>query len=67
MGHVTCIGEKGSTYRVLVRQSEGKRPCGRPKCRWDDNIKINLQEVGFGRRAWTGMIWLRLGTGGRHL
>jgi hypothetical protein len=41
---------------------EGKRPLGRPRCRWEDNIKINLQEVGWG--AWIGLIWLRIETGG---
>jgi len=53
------------TYRVLVRKPEGKRPYGRPRCRWENNMKIDLQEVGLG--AWTGLIWLRLGTGRGHL
>ena len=43
---------------------EGKRPLGRPGRRWEDNIKLNLQEVGW--EAWTGLIWLRIGTGGGH-
>ena len=42
-------------YRVLVRKSEGKRPLGRPKHRWEDNIKMDLQEVGCG-----GMDWIEL-------
>ena len=50
---------------VLVGKPEGKRPIGRPSYRWDDNVKMDLQEVGW--RAWTGLIWVRTGTGGRHL
>jgi hypothetical protein len=42
-------------YRVLVRKCEGKRPLGRPRHRWEDNIKMDLQEVGFG-----GMDWIEL-------
>jgi hypothetical protein len=42
-----------------------KRPLGKLKLRWEDNIKMDLQEVGWG--AWTGWIWLRIGTGGRLL
>jgi len=55
------MGEKGGVYRVLVGKLEGKRPLGRPRCRWEDNIKMDLQELGFG--MWTGLIWLRIGTG----
>ena len=40
------MGEGRGVYRVLVRKPEGKRPLGRPRCRWEDNIKIYLQEVG---------------------
>jgi hypothetical protein len=40
-------------YRVLVRKPEGKRPLGRPRRRWEDNIKIHLQEVGCGDMDWT--------------
>jgi hypothetical protein len=49
-------------YRVLVGKPEGKRPLGRPRCRWEDNIKIDLQAVGCG--VWTGLGWLRIETGG---
>jgi hypothetical protein len=52
-------------YRVLVGRLEEMRPLGRPRSRWEDNIKMDLQEVGWG--AWTGFIWLRIGTGGRLL
>ena len=42
------MGERRGVYRILVRKSEGKRPLGRPRRRWEDNIKMDLQEVGFG-------------------
>jgi hypothetical protein len=41
-GHVACMGEGRSVYGVLVGRSEGKRPLGRPRCRWEDNIKIGI-------------------------
>jgi len=47
-GHVAGMGERRSVYRVLVRKPEGKRPLGRPWLRWEDNIKMDLQEVGYG-------------------
>ena len=54
MWHVACstMGERGGVYRVLVRKPEGKRPIGRPRCRWE-NIKMDLQEVGC-----EGMDWI---------
>jgi hypothetical protein len=45
----------GGVYRILVGKPEGKRPLGRPICRWEDNIKMDLQEVGCG-----GMDWIEL-------
>ena len=51
-GHVARIGERRSVYRVLVGKPEGKRPLGRPRRRWEDNIKMNLQEVGCGVMDW---------------
>jgi hypothetical protein len=48
VGHVACTGEGTGAYRVLMGKSEGERPLGRPKHRWEDNIKMNLQEVGWG-------------------
>jgi hypothetical protein len=47
--HVVCMGEERLVHRVLVGKPEGKRPLGRPRHRWEDNIKIDLQEVGGGR------------------
>ena len=48
MGHVVPIGEMRSVYRVLVGRNEGKSPPGRSRRRWEDNIKIDLQELGCG-------------------
>jgi len=47
-GHVACMGERRGVYRVLVGIPEGKGPLGRPRHRWEDNIKRDLQEVGCG-------------------
>jgi len=46
------MGERRTVYRVLVRKSEGKRPLGRPRRGWEDNIKIDLQEVTCGDMDW---------------
>jgi len=59
------MGERRGVSKVLVGETEGKRTLGRPRCRWEDNMKMDLQEVVF--RAWTGLIWLRTGTGCSHL
>jgi hypothetical protein len=53
-------GEGRVVRRFLVGKPEGKIPMGRPRRRWEDNIKMDLQK-------WTGSIWLRIGTGGGHL
>ena len=47
-GHVACMGERRDIYRVLVGKPEGNRSLGRPRCRWYDNINMDLQEVGCG-------------------
>ena len=57
--------EERGVHRVLVGKPEGKRPLGRPRRRWEDNIKMDLQEVGGGGGDW--MELLRIGTGGGHL
>ena len=49
-GHVACIGERRGIFQVLVGKPEGKRPLGRHRHRWEDNIKMDLQEVGCGGR-----------------
>jgi hypothetical protein len=64
-GHVARVGEKRGAYRILVGTPEGRRPLGRPRRRWEDNIKMDLKEVGWG--AWTGLSWPRIGTGGGML
>ena len=52
VGHVVCMGERRGIYRILVGKPEGKRPLGRPRHRWEDNIKMDLQEVGRGGMDW---------------
>ena len=54
-GHIArMVGERG-VYRVLVGKPEGKRPLGRPRRRWVDNIRMDLQEVGYGYVDWIGL------------
>jgi hypothetical protein len=55
------------TYFERVRtdkKPEGKRPLGRPRCRWVDNIKMDLREIGWDGMVWVGLIWFRIGTSG---
>jgi hypothetical protein len=59
------MGERRGAYMVLMGKPEGTRPLWRPKHRWEDNIEMDLQEVGCG--VWTELSWLRIGTGDRHL
>jgi hypothetical protein len=47
------MGEKGDAYRILVGKPEGKRPLGRPGCRWVDNIKMDLRAI-----EWDGVDWI---------
>jgi hypothetical protein len=54
-GHVAQMGEKRNAYRILVGQPEGKRPVGRPRPRWVDDIEIYLREI-----RWGGMDWIYL-------
>ncbi|KAJ4432168.1 hypothetical protein ANN_20784 [Periplaneta americana] len=49
------MGESRNAYRVLVGRPEGKRPLGRPRRRWEDNIKMDLREVGYDDRDWIGL------------
>jgi len=51
-GHVARMGDRRGVYRVLVGKSEGKRPLGRPRRRWEDNIKMNLYKVGCEVMDW---------------
>jgi hypothetical protein len=58
-GHVACVGEGRNMYRVLMGMPEGKRPLERPRHRWEDVIKMDLRETGWG--VWSGFTWLRIG------
>ena len=51
-GHVARMVENRGVYGVLVGKPEGNRPLGKPRCRWENNIKMNLQEVGGGHGDW---------------
>ena len=53
--HVALMGEGRGVYRVLVGKPEGKRLLGRPRRRWEDNIRMDLQEVGLGYEDWIGL------------
>jgi len=59
------MGKRRGAYRILMGRPEGRRPLGRPRHRWWDVIKMDLQEVGWG--ALTRLIWLMIGTGRRFL
>jgi hypothetical protein len=61
-GHVVRMGEGRNVYRFLVGKPEGKRPLGRPRRRWEDGIKMDFREIGWG--VWSGFTWLRIGTVG---
>ena len=54
-GHVARMGEERGLYKVLVGKPKGRRPLGRPRCRWVDNIRMDLQEVGCGYMDWIGL------------
>jgi hypothetical protein len=54
-GHVARMGEGRGVYRVLVGKPEGKRPLGRPRRRWEDNVRMDLQDVGCGCEDWIGL------------
>ena len=62
---VSMYGEEERCIQGFGALPEGKRPLGRSTPRWKDNIKTDLEEVGWG--VWAGVIWLRTGTGGGHL
>jgi hypothetical protein len=61
VGHVTCMGEMRKAYNILVGKPEGKRPLGRPRYRWEDNIRMDLREIELEAVDW---IHLSLGGGG---
>jgi hypothetical protein len=55
LGHVARIGENRYAYRLLVGKPEGERPLERPRCRWVDNVRMDLGEVGWGDMDWIGL------------
>jgi hypothetical protein len=63
--HVARMRETNNVNKIFVRKPEGKRPSGRPRRRWEDNIVMILEK--YGGDVWTGFRWLRTGTGGRLL
>jgi len=70
--HVARMGEETGVYRVLLGKPEGRRPLGRPRRRWVDNIRMDLQEVGCGYVNWIGLAqdrdrWRKLVSGVMNL
>ena len=65
--YVADMGDRRGAYRLLVGKPEGKRPLRTSKHAWKDNIKMDLQEVGWGGEGMDWVVWLRIGSGGRHL
>ncbi|KAJ4431400.1 hypothetical protein ANN_19997 [Periplaneta americana] len=59
-GHVACMGESRNAYRVIAGKLEEKRPLGRSRLRWEDNVKMDLREVGYDDRDWINLA--RIGT-----
>jgi hypothetical protein len=60
--HVARMEVVRGAYNILVGRPEGMRPLGRPRRRWEDNIRMDQREIGLG--MWIGFIWLRIGTDG---
>jgi hypothetical protein len=61
-GTCSTNGKKRNAYRILVGTTEGRRTLGRPRCRWEDNVRMNLGEIGWGGMHWIDV--LRIGTSG---
>jgi hypothetical protein len=59
LGHVACMGATRCSCKILFRKPEGMRPLGRFGCRWEDNIRMDLREIG--QKVWTAFIWCRVG------
>jgi hypothetical protein len=55
VGHVATMGEMRNAYKILVGKPEGKRPCGRTRRRWEDNIRMDRREI-----RWSGVDWIHL-------
>jgi hypothetical protein len=65
VGHLACMGGKKNLYRILVGKPEGNISLGRRRCGWEDNIRMDLREIGW--VVWIGLIWPRIGTSGGPL
>ena len=63
--HRARMGDSRGLYRVMVGKTEEKRPLGRSGRRWEDNVKMDIQELGCG--TWAGLIWFRMVRGGTNL
>jgi hypothetical protein len=64
MGRVCSTnGEKRNAYRILVEKPEGRRSLGRPKCKWLDNIKMDLREIGWDGMDWIDLLWIGISGG----
>jgi len=61
-GYVVHLGDMRIAFKILIGNLKGKRPRVRSRCRWEDNIRVNLTEIG-----WKVVNWLRIGTGGELL
>jgi hypothetical protein len=59
-GHVVRMGEGRGVYRVLIGKPEGTRPLGRPRRRWEDNIKMDLREIGIAGANWIQLAQVRV-------
>jgi hypothetical protein len=57
-------GDKRNAYSIFVGKPEGKRPLGKPRRRWMDNIKMDLRDIGWDGMGWFGLMWLRIATNG---
>jgi hypothetical protein len=66
-GHVARMGEKRNAYRIFVGKPEGKRPLGRTRRSLEDDIKMDLREIGWDGILSTALMWLRIGTSGGPL
>jgi len=64
-GTCSALGERRGVYSVLVGKPERERPLGRPRRKWEENMKMGLRDWDVG--VWTGSSWLRIETGGGHL
>jgi hypothetical protein len=58
------MGEMRNVYKILIGKAERKRPLGRPRRKWEDNIKMHFRETGWGGGVLTGFVWFRIMTTG---